>query len=139
MWSFIHGKPDSVVQWAPALIYVGLFLGIASGRFGIPGGITAGFMVYLGACAGSLARWRYERGLWMLAIFFLLFSAAVYGLFAYGEICDMFRGLRQPDVLVMADTCLGTMLLSVSIRFLWQVGRASARLSMNKPNGGSSA
>ncbi len=128
MQSFIRGEPDVVTRWSAALLVAGLLLGPATAWFDLPGVITAMFLIYLGAAAGSLVRWRDERGLWMLAALWLVISVVIYGLFAFGQIRDIVRGAPQAEVSLIVDFTLGTMLLSVSCRFLSQVARYNRSL-----------
>lgn len=129
MWSLIRGEPDVVIRWAGPLILVGMLLGFASARLECPGVITAMFAIGLGACGGSLVHWRHEHGLWMLAGLFLLVHCAIYGLFIYGQVRDIFRGAPQLDVGLMIDFGIGTMLLSGTLRFLWRVTKYNRTFS----------
>lgn len=129
MGSLIRGEPDVVIRWAGALIFGGMLLGIASAWLELPGVITAMFAITLGASGGSLVRWRYERGLWMLAGLFFLVFAAIYGLYIYGQGRDLVRGAARPDVGLAIDFSLGTLLLSSTIRFLWRVAKYNWNLS----------
>jgi hypothetical protein len=129
MGSILRGEPESVVRSSGVLIVLGFLVALTAARFDFPGVISGTFLIYLGACGGSLLHWRSERGLWMLAVLFLLISAVIYGLFAYGQLRDFFRGVRQPELGLAMDFSLGTLLLSATVRFLYKVARSNWNLS----------
>ncbi len=123
MWALIRGEPDVVIRWAGQLILFGMLLAFLSVQLDWPGVITAVFAIGLGAAGGSLVHWRDERGLWMLAGVFLLIYTAIYALSAFGQVGDIIRGARQPEISLVIDFSVGTMLLSATLRFLWRVAR----------------
>ena len=132
MTSLLRGEPDTVIRWAGPLILAGMILGVASARLEIPGIISAGFCVGLGAAGGSLVAWRTDRGLWMLAGLFLLVYCAIYGLMMYGKVTDLMRGPPGGGIGLIVDLAVATSLLSGTIRLLWRVTRYNWALSVGR-------
>jgi hypothetical protein len=123
MWSLIRGDPDVVIRFARLLILGGIFLGIAAARLEIPGTVAAFFAVGLGASGGSLIHWRTERGLWMLAVFFLVIHCLIFGFFTAARVVDIIQGAFQPDVGLIIDFGSAMLILSISLRFLSRIVR----------------
>jgi hypothetical protein len=123
MLSLIGGDPSAVVRYSGLLILSGMLLAFASVQCDTAGAITGTFAIALGAAGGSLARWRTERGLWMLAVLFLTIYCAIYVLVSLGQILDWIRGVRNPEPSLIIDFSFGTILLSAIIRFLAKVAR----------------
>ncbi len=135
MWSLIRGEPEAVIRWAGPLLVVGLLLGFASTQLEAPlGVITSVFAIALGAVGGTFIHWRQERGLWMLAVFFMLVFGAIYAMFVFGQVRDIVRGARQPDVGVMIDGALGTLLLLATLRFLRRMAKDNWTFSRESGN-----
>lgn len=134
MWALVRGEPETVVRWAGPMLLIGLLLGFASARLECAGVITATFAVGLGAVGGVFMHWRHDRGLCMLAVLFLLIYATCYTLMIFGQVRDIVRGARQPDLGVVTDCSLGTLLLSVTVRFLWQVAKDNWAFSRESGN-----
>ncbi len=129
MWSFLRGEPDRIIRWAGALILGGMAVAFLSARLGTPGLLSAFQAIALGATAGSLVQWRTDRGLWMLAGFFLVVWSAIYGLCLYGEIRDIVAG-AQIDIGIAIDWALAMSFYGTMLRFLWRVTRENWRLSV---------
>ena len=83
----------------------------------------------LGAASGSFQEWRGNRGLWMLAVLFLLMFAPIYITFF---ILEIFGSRSELTVLNVLDFSLATVLLGKICRLLvsvlvrnWQISRAA--------------
>jgi hypothetical protein len=122
--SFIRGEPDAIIRWAPTLILVGMALAFVSAQFEIPGLISSFYAIGLGASGGAMAKWRTERGLWMLAGLCLVLWGAIYGMNLYGEFHDALIGAKTDFGLVI-DFCIATAILSTNLRFLWRVAQCN--------------
>jgi hypothetical protein len=122
-------RVDRQLRWAPWTLGAGLAL-IAASRFTDGLFVITGFMlVWLGASAASVARWRVERGIWMLSALFMGIALAVYALIIFGEIRDHIRGRVLPHWTIAVDAILGTRLLWIQVRFLAAVTRLNRALS----------
>jgi len=127
--SLLRGEPDVVIRWAGLFLIVGMLTWYVSSRFHSPGAISAVFAIGLGAIGGSLMKWQTERGLWMLAGFFLLIDCGLYGVMTFCNVRDMLRGVARGGVGLVLDFSVGTSLLSTTVRFLWRVARYNWTLS----------
>jgi hypothetical protein len=123
MWSFIRGEPSTIICLGAPLMIGGLMMAVICAHLEIPGLLTAVYAVMLGASAGCLIDWQTERGLWMFAALFIVFLCVVYGMIVAGQLCDVFRQVRQPGVGLLIDAAVAMMLLSTMIRFLAKVAR----------------
>jgi len=129
MWKLIQGDPDTVIRWFRPLLLgamIGLFL---TTRLEIPGLIACIFLGSLGAAGGSFAQYRTNRGLWILAIVFLLMYGLIYAMFTFGQIQDLLRNAARPPIGDAVDLTLGTALLVTNLRFLCRVAHANWRMS----------
>lgn len=66
-------------------------------------GLTFFMLIMLGAGTGSLLKWEEERGLWMLALLFLVFFAGFYTLFMAATLIPSWQGRGTPSVWMMVD------------------------------------
>jgi hypothetical protein len=132
MASFIRGEPDAIVRWASLLILVGMNAAFLSAQLETPGLISALYAIGLGATGGSLARWRTERGLWMLAGLCFLLWSVIYGLNLFGEFQDFVRGVRT-DTGLMIDFTIATSITITNLRFLCRVAQYNWRFSRQPP------
>ncbi len=81
------------------------------------GFMTAFFLVFLGACCGSLDKYRTEPGLWMLAALCLCFTGPVW-------VLSSWSALQQPpssNVLSIIDVSLATLVMGITTRILVSV------------------
>ena len=129
MWSLMRGEPAFVVRFAAPLILLGMLMGFVCANLELPGVITSVYAIALGASGGSLVRWQTDRGLWMLAGVFLLLFISIYGLIIIGQVSDLLRGAPQPDVGLVLDFTIATVLLCANLRFLFRVARFNWALS----------
>jgi hypothetical protein len=106
----------------------GIGLAFMAAQLDTPGLISAFYAVGLSAMGGSMAQWRTERGLWMLAGLFLLVWGAIYGISLYGEFQDFVRGAPM-GVGLLIDVTVATAILSTKLRFLWRVAQYNWRFS----------
>jgi hypothetical protein len=92
---------------------------------GAPLGILSGMMAMMyGACCGSLRRWDREKGLWMLAVAFLVLMGPVYLVSAWMELF----GEREKTWLAI-DLLLGTVMLGSTVKLLLSVVVYNRRIS----------
>jgi hypothetical protein len=125
MWSILRGDPAAIVSWGPYLLFAGIAL-FGLSLLDFDHGTVTGFLaIGLGASGGAFTKWRSERGLWMLAILFLLMNAFVYFCFCFGQVRDALRGVLPDNIALTVDVSLGALLLLVQMRFLVRVARAN--------------
>ncbi|MCL4179040.1 MAG: hypothetical protein KJ072_15010 [Verrucomicrobia bacterium] len=92
---------------------------------GAPLGILSGMMAMMyGACCGSFHRWDREKGLWMLAVAFLVLMGPVYLVCAWMELF----GQREKTWLAI-DMFLGTVMLGSTVNLLLSVMVYNRRVS----------
>ncbi|MEX2287125.1 MAG: hypothetical protein WD648_08555 [Planctomycetaceae bacterium] len=130
MWAFLRGDPSQVVRFCMPLLIGGLVGGFIVAHVGAGHGvITAIYAGTLGAIGATLKDWRTERGLWMLAVLFLLFFGSVEVCIILNELWDAFRGAQPHGYGLTVDVSIASLLLSVLIRFLFAVARYNFALS----------
>lgn len=75
----------------------------------------------LGAMSGSFAKWRTERGLWMLGALYLIVFGGFSAVITYYQVADWIAGLAALRGVMAVDWFIGTSALGYMVRFLWAV------------------
>ena len=132
MRSLIRGEPDTVIRCYRPLLLASMLLGYLCATLSLPGIITCMFAGALGASGGSLAQYRTERGLWMLAVLFFALYGGIYALLIFGQIGDVLHNAAPMPIALLVDATIGTFFLTTNIRFLYQVGQFNWSIS-NEP------
>jgi hypothetical protein len=103
---------------------------------------TALNAILLGASMGAIEKWRTERGVWMLASFFALVAAALFGTFAWWIGRDLLQGTTYSPLmaldatLTLAILAAAAALLAFAARWNWRLTRRG-RPPPSKPDAGS--
>lgn len=129
MKQFINGDPPTIIRSSQTALLAGMAGGFFAVSFDFPGLITSIFLLTLGAAGASLAAYRAERGLWMLAAVLLVMFTAIYILISAGEIRDVLRNAPNPPISLTIDFAIATALLTTNLRFLWRVALFNWSLS----------
>jgi hypothetical protein len=133
MMSFLQGEPAAILAHTRSFLF-GSLIAILSSRWTDGTGIiTAFFALGLGASGAVFSHWRTERGLWMLAVLFFLMNAVTYMFIVWGQLQDAFRGVRAESVVLFVDFAIGTLLLTITLRFLVRIAKETFLLSYSRP------
>ncbi len=132
MRHLFRGEPDMVIRAAPWLILFGILVALVSTQLVFAPVIIALFAIGLGASGRTFEQWRTERGLWMLAVLFLLMNCGFYVLITVGQLNDILGAARAFDLMLFIDFTIGTTLLVAQIKFLKYVGRENWKISREK-------
>jgi hypothetical protein len=126
--SILRGEPDAVVRHGRPIFLLAWALVATVWLFGV-GAITAVFTMGLGASAGSLQKWKSERGLWMLACVFLVPLVVFYVCWMTNNVLDQLRGAQPAGLAIVLDAAAATLVMQAQIRFLINVGRQNYQYS----------
>jgi hypothetical protein len=134
MWAFLRGEPAVVTRLAIPLFLSAIVGALLLAKLGnvFPGIIAVMYAGWLGGSGVLLLRWRTEPGLWMLAALLLVAGCVIYGMIVAGQVVEAIRGIARPGLGLTVDAALGTLLLSVHLRFLIRVIHQNRKISRTR-------
>lgn len=95
--------------------------------------ITPMMATAMGACCGTFGEWQRDRGLWMLAVLFLLMFFPIYLAFA---INGFFGSKAELSILQVIDFSVATIVAGQLSRVLFSVAIYNWRYSREHPTAG---
>lgn len=96
------------------------------------GSVTAYHLVWLGARATCFEKWRTERGLWMLALLFLVVTVAVWAVFTVPDFVALFQGYSV-GLAIRLDLAGATLLVPLMARVDISIIHYNRRVSAGGP------
>jgi hypothetical protein len=136
LWRFLNGEPELVRQNVHYLLVYSAVGFAAAILFDDTAVISAFFAFALWVSAAALTDWRTERGLWMLALVYLLSFGFTYACIMIGQARDILRGVQVESIALLVDAALGTLLLSILMRFLVRVIQQNFAISYSSDDKG---
>jgi hypothetical protein len=130
---------DRHFRWSAPLLFIGIAGAILCRFAPQPYGLmTSWFLMMMGALGGAFRAWRSERGLWMLAILFMLIVVPTWLMFMASHFVPSMRGTVPNPWPLDLDAAGVTLLAGQMSRILVSVAVHNARLS-RRPIAGSAA
>ena len=93
MQAILLGDPEVVTQRLPIMALPAIFACVVSAQFDCFGLLTFVHLFGFAILAASMAEFKTDKGLWMLALLFAAIWAGLIVMYTYGQFMDLRRGV----------------------------------------------